>query len=102
MTGAGIDATRFRTVGFEVNNRISLDVSLVHGHVRLGQEIEVRARLRAPFAVPGAQITGWALTPSGKWVKLKFVEHTGVTGDPNEPLTYTATVQTRPRCPAST
>lgn len=99
VTGAGIGGTRFRTVGFEVNDGISLDVSLVHAHVRLGNELEVRARLRAPFAVPGAQMTGWALTPSGKWVKLKFTEHTGAKGDPNEPFTYTATVQTKGEMP---
>src|SRR6185295_15167060 len=92
-------STRFRTVGFEVNNQISLDVSLAHPHERLGRPIEVRARLRAPFAVPGAQMTGWALTPSGKWVKLKFTEHTGAKGDPNEPYTYTASVQTKGEMP---
>jgi hypothetical protein len=99
VSGAGLAATRFRTVGFEVNRRISLDVSLVHAHVRRGEPLDVRARLRAPFAVPGAQVTGWALAPSGTWVTLKFTEHTGTVGDPNEPYTYTARIQTKKEMP---
>lgn len=94
VSGASIRTTRFRTIGFEVNDRISLDVSLVHAHVRRGTDIELRARLRAPFAVPNARMTGWALTPSGKWIKFKFIEHTGASGDPNAPYTYTARVPT--------
>jgi hypothetical protein len=94
VSGASIGSMRFRTIGFEVNDRISFDVSLVHAHVRRGSDIEVRARLRAPFAVPGARMTGWALTPSGKWIEFKFTEHTGASGDPNEPYTYTARVPT--------
>jgi hypothetical protein len=94
VSGAGVEATRFRTVGFEVNTGVKLDVSLVHPHVKVGTDIEVRARLRAPFAVPGAKLTGWALTPAGKWIKVKFTEHTGAKGDPNEPCTYTARIPT--------
>jgi hypothetical protein len=94
VSGAGMATTRFRTLGFEVNDRISLDVSLVRPHVRLGADIEVRARLRAPFAVPGARITAWVLTPSGQWRRFRFVEHTGTQGDPNEPFTYTVRIPT--------
>ncbi|MGH8590132.1 MAG: VWA domain-containing protein [Gammaproteobacteria bacterium] len=99
VSGANVTTTHFRTIGFEVNDRISLDVSLVQSHVRLGSDIEVRARLRAPFAVPKAKITGWVLTPSTKWVKAKFQEHTGAKGDPNEPYTYTARIPTNRQKP---
>ena len=61
----------------------------------------MRARLRAPCAVPGARMTGWALTPSGKWIKFKFTEHTGASGDPNASYTYTARVSTGKEQPAS-
>ena len=44
-------------------------------------------------------MTGWALTPSGNWVKLKFTEHTGTKGDPNKPFTYTARIQTKREMP---
>jgi hypothetical protein len=94
VSGAGVETARFRTVGFEVNSGVKLDVSVVHPHVKLGQPIEVRARLRAPFAVPGARLTGWVLQPSGTWAKVKFTEHTGAKGDPNEPFTYTARIPT--------
>jgi hypothetical protein len=94
VSGANVATTRFRTVGFEVNDSISLDVSLVQPHVRHGTDIEVRARLRAPFAVPGARINAWVLTPSGRWRRLRFIEHTGAQGDPNEPYTYTVRIPT--------
>jgi hypothetical protein len=94
ISGANVGSTKFRTIGFEVNDNISLDVSLVHPHVRLGQAIEVRARLRAPFSVPKAQIVAFVLSPSGKWSSIKFKEHTGAKGDPNEPFTYTASIPT--------
>ena len=101
-TGAGIDGTRSARSASRSTTASRSTSRSCTPHVRLGDDIEVRARLRAPFAVPGAKITGWALTPSGKWVKLKFTEHTGAKGDPNEPFTYTARIQTKARCPAST
>lgn len=94
ISGAGVGATQFRSIGFEVNDRITLDVSLVRPHVQVGQAIEVRARLRAPFAVPKAQIVASVLSPSGKWSSVKFKEHVGSKGDPNEPATYTARIRT--------
>jgi uncharacterized protein YegL len=94
VEGAGSSNIRFRTVGFEVNNRISLDANLVQAHVPHGSDIEVRARLRAPFAVPDARILAWVLTPNGDWMQVSFDEHTGAPGDPNEPFTYTATIPT--------
>jgi hypothetical protein len=39
-------------------------------------------------------MTGWVLTPSGTWIRFAFTEHTGTTGDPNEPYTYTARIST--------
>lgn len=95
VSGGDLANTRFRTIGFEVNNAISLDASLVKPHVRLGADIEVRARLKAPFAVPGARMTGWTLSPAGRWSRYEFTEHTGERGDPYEPYTYTAKVSTK-------
>jgi hypothetical protein len=94
VSGGNVATARFRSVGFEVNDRISLDVSLVRPHVRVREDIEVRARLRTPFAVPGARVAGWVLTPSNRWRRVKFTEHTGQRGDPNEPYTYTARIPT--------
>lgn len=94
ISGANVGATKFRTIGFEVNDRIALDVSLVRPHVQVGQTIEIRARLRAPFALPKAQIVATVLSPSGRWSSVKFKEHTGAKGDPNEPFTYTASIRT--------
>ena len=54
----------------------------------------MRARLLAPQAVPGARLTAWVRSPSGKWTNVKFTEHTGGRGDTEEAFIYTAAVQT--------
>jgi hypothetical protein len=94
VDGGGAANMRFRTIGFEVNDRISLDANLRQVHVPHGAAIEVRARLRAPFAVPEARMLARVLTPDNQWFEVPFDEHTGAPGDPNEPFTYTAQVPT--------
>ncbi|HEV2817244.1 MAG TPA: hypothetical protein VGW40_08495, partial [Allosphingosinicella sp.] len=89
-----VRVAKFRTIGFEVNDRIYLELSAVATHIRAGQPIKLRARLRMPQAVPGAKMTGWARSPSGEWSKLKFIEHTGAPKDREEPFIYTAELQT--------
>ena len=89
-----IRAASFRTIGFEVNNRIYLEMSAVATHIRVGEPIKLRGRLRMPQAVPGAKLTGWMRSPAGKWSKFKFIEHKGATGDREEPFVYTAELKT--------
>lgn len=93
VSGAAIAQGKFRTIGFEVNNRIRLEVSAISPHIRLGEDIRLRARVLTPQAVPGAKLTGWLHWPSGKWTTFKFVEHKGAAGDKEEPFVYTATIK---------
>ena len=88
---------KFRTIGFEVNDRIYLELSAAATHVRAGQPIRLRGRLRMPQAVPGAKFNGWVRSPSGKWSKFRFVEHKGAAGDREEPFVYTAELKTSPQ-----
>ncbi len=91
-----IRTAKFRTIGFEVNNSIYLEVSAVTPHIRSGETIRLRGRLRMPHAVPGAKLSGWMRSPAGKWTSFKFVEHKGAAGDPEEAPLYTAAVKTDP------
>ncbi len=95
VSGAKVRNARFRTIGFEVHHQVRLEVSPVMIHLRSGQEIRLRARLLAPQAVPGAEITGWVRNPSGTWRRFRFEEHTGGPGDREEALLYTATIPTK-------
>ena len=54
---------KFRTIGFEVNDRIYLELSAAATHVRAGQPIRLRGRLRMPQAVPGANLTDGSAHP---------------------------------------
>lgn len=92
VVGAGIRNAKFRTIGFEVNDRIRLEVSPIEVHIRSGSEIRLRARLLAPQAVPGARITGWVRYPTGTWKSFNFTEHKGGTRDKEEPFVYTGAV----------
>jgi hypothetical protein len=92
VSGSNVRTARFRTIGFEVHRRARLEVSPVAVHLRSGQELRLRARLLAPQAVPGAEISGWVRAPSGTWLRVRFVEHTGAAGDREEARLYTAAV----------
>jgi len=94
VAGSGIRTARFRTIGFEVNDRIRLEASAIRTHIRLGGEIQLRARLLAPQAVPGAKVSAWVRSPSGKWTNIRFTEHTGGKGDTEEAFVYTAAFRT--------
>ena len=99
VAGDGLNNTRFRTVGFEVNNRIRLEVSVDRPHVRMGDEVHLRARLLTPQATPGARIAAWVRTPDGDWFRIPFDEHLGGPGDTEEPFVYTATLPTSGEVP---
>jgi hypothetical protein len=94
VSGPNISQTQFRTIGFEVNNNIRLEVAAVNTHIKQGAEIQIRARILTPHAVPNAKLTGWVYSPIGSWQKIKFVEHTGEKGDTGEPFSYSATIKT--------
>jgi hypothetical protein len=92
VSGTNVRTARFRTIGFEVNRQVRLEVSPVRVHLRSGQELRLRGRLLAPQAVPGAQISAWVRFPSGTWQRLRFEEHTGAPGDREEARLYTAAI----------
>jgi hypothetical protein len=94
VSGRNISQARFRTIGFEVNNNIRLEVAAVKTHIKQGSELQLRARVFAPHAVPGAKLIAWVYSPIGTWSKIKFVEHTGKKGDTAEAYSYSAIVKT--------
>jgi hypothetical protein len=93
VTGAH-DGAGIQPIALEVNERVSLDVALVHAHVRVGEPIELRATLRVPEPVPGATIVAEVVTPTGEIVRVPFTEHTGARGDPEPARSYTAAIDT--------
>jgi hypothetical protein len=99
VEGDGLNNTRFRTIGFEVNDRIRLEASVDRPHVRMGEDVHLRARLLTPQATPGARITAWVRTPDGDWFRIPFDEHLGGPDDSEEPFVYTATLTTNEQAP---
>jgi hypothetical protein len=79
-----------RLIASEVNDRVRLDASVRHAHVRTGEPIELRVRLRAPTPVPGATVSARVRTPGGETYAVAFQERTGVGDDAVEAGTYTA------------
>ena len=72
VVGRGVRTVGFRTIGFEVNDRIRFEVWPAASHIRSGKEIEIHARLLVPIAVPGVRMSGWFRTPVGVWKRLRF------------------------------
>ena len=95
IIGSGIRQTKFRTIGFEVNGSIRLELSARETHIRAGKDINLRARLLAPQPVPGARMRGWIRSPAGVWTQFRFVEHKDPKADGEEPLLYTARLKTK-------
>jgi hypothetical protein len=89
-----IRASKFRTVGFEVNRKIRFEVSAVKSHVKAGEEINLRAKLMYGFALPGVKMQANIRTPSGKIQSVKFYENTGAAGETEEEKVYTAAIKT--------
>jgi hypothetical protein len=89
-----IRASKFRTIGFEVNRKIRFEVTAVKSHVKAGEEINLRAKLMYGFALPGVKMQANVRTPSGKIQIVKFYEHTGAPGEKEEEKVYTASVKT--------
>jgi len=67
VLGDGIREARFRTIGFEVNDRIRFEVSPLETHIKSGSEIRIRIRLLVPHTVPGTKFTVWVRNPEGRW-----------------------------------
>ena len=94
VSGPDMSQTRFRTIGFEVNSNIRLEVAAVKTHVKQGSEIRLRARILTPNAAPGATMTAWVFSPEEKWSKVTFVEHTSKEGYSEEAFFYSARIKT--------
>jgi hypothetical protein len=94
VSGRDMSQTRFRTIGFEVNDNIRFELAAVKTHVKQGSEIRLRARMLTPYAAPGAKLTAWVFSPEEKWSQVKFVEHTSQKGDTEEAFFYSASIKT--------
>lgn len=89
-----IRASKFRTIGFEVHQKIRFEVSAVKTHIKAGETIQLRAKLMYGFALPGVKIQANVRTPSGKIKIVKFYENTGIIGEKEEEKVYTASIAT--------
>lgn len=89
-----IRASRFRTIGFEVNRRIRFEVNALKYHIKAGEVINLRAKLMYGYALPGVSFQANIRTPSGKIQKVKFYENTGKAGEKEEEKVYTAKIKT--------
>jgi hypothetical protein len=90
VSGRGVGPERVQPIAHEVNDRVRLEASVRHAHLRVGEPIELRVRLRAPMPLPGASVTAHVRTPEGDVHGLDVREHTGAGDDPHEAGTYTA------------
>jgi len=86
-----IRASKFRTIGFEVNPNIKLEVAALKSIVRAGEIIRLRAKLKYGFALGGVKMQAIVRSPSGKIQKINFFENTG---DKEEERLYTAEIKT--------
>lgn len=89
-----IRASKFRTVGFEVNKNIRFEVNAVKSHIKAGEVIYLRAKLMYGFALPGVSMQANVRTPSGKIQIVKFYENKGKKGEKEEEKVYTASIKT--------
>ncbi|MGH3115809.1 MAG: vWA domain-containing protein [Gaiellales bacterium] len=91
VSGSGIRTSRFRTIGFEVNDVVRFEASAVPSFVPLGGSVLVRARLSVPEPVPGLRVRGQVRTPFGRWQTLSFAP------DQADPTLMVATLTTSDR-----
>lgn len=89
-----IRASKFRTIGFEVNRIIRFEVAAVKYHIKAGEPINLRAKLMFGFALPNVSMQANVRTPSGKIETVKFHENKGVAGEKEEEKVYTAVIKT--------
>lgn len=89
-----IRASKFRSIGFEVNRMIRFEVAAVKYHIKAGEPINLRAKLMYGFALPGVSMQANVRTPSGKIHTVKFYENKGIAGEKEEEKVYTATIKT--------
>lgn len=90
-----IAASRFRTVGFEVQPKIRFEVNARNYHIKSGEPILLRAKLLYGYALPGVSFQANVRTPSGALQKIKFYENKGKKGETEEEKVYTAIVKTK-------
>lgn len=90
-----IRASKFRTIGFEVNKNIRFETNALQYHIKAGASIQLRAKLMYGFALPGVKVQANVRTPSGKILKVSFYENVGKKGEKEEEKVYTASLKTR-------
>jgi len=89
-----IRASKFRTIGFEVQPKIRFEVSAVKTYIKAGETIKLRAKLMYGFALPDVKIQANVRMPSGKIKIVKFYENKGTIGEKEEEKIYTASIKT--------
>jgi len=70
--GSNIRGAKFRTIGFEVNDRIRFEVWALETHITAGNKIQLRARLLVPAPAPNVKLSGWLRNPDGTWKQFHF------------------------------
>jgi hypothetical protein len=80
IRGTGIRGTKFRVFGFQEHADLRFDAHVTRAIVPPGHPVRIRAGLRLPEAIPGAQVKAWIRTPSGQWQRIDLPE-----GDPSGP-----------------
>ncbi|WP_404429336.1 VWA domain-containing protein [Microbacterium lacus] len=96
VLGSGLGSAGLRSLGFEVNDAIRLEASIVPRHPVRGKSFRIRARLLSPHPVPGASVTAHVYSPVGAW--SQFVLSEGAIGTADEGL-YVADVLTEEGTP---
>jgi hypothetical protein len=94
VLGSQLAEAGLRSIGFEVNNMIRLEVSSVPHHPLPGETFRLRARLLSPHPVPDADIIAYIHSPAGTWSQVQLIS--GAVGTAEEGL-YFADVHTEER-----
>jgi hypothetical protein len=73
VTGKNLFSTHFRTIGFEVNKNIRFEVAAKRPHIKIGEKIQLLARVMFQQLPISAHFFADIYSPSGKWSKVHFV-----------------------------
>ncbi len=73
VTGENLFSTHFRTIGFEVNKNIRFEVAAKRPHIKIGEKIQLLARVLFQQLSMRAHFFADIYSPSGKWSKVHFV-----------------------------
>ncbi len=74
VIGSRIREAKFRTIGFEINNKLNLLITTINSQVEAGKPIKMIARSVYEFPIAGVEIKAVINSPSGKRFVLPFRE----------------------------